>query len=442
MDALSSVKENLEANDIQFTYLQFVDLNGKFYSATIAADQFEKVIEGGIGIDGYSCGFLEVESSDLMVKPDLTTMQILPWETSTGKVASFCCDIYEADGVTPYLKDPRYVLKRALGILKSELGDGAEFIVAPELQFWILKHENGKLSPYDEAGYFSAPPNDKSAELRQEMAVALAKAGIVTEKSHHETTPGKYELNILHGPALKIADTMYQYKFIIKNIAAKYGLTVSFMPKPFGDRAGNGMHFHQNLADKGKNLFSDVNSKYFNLSDTALSFIAGQLKHSRGLVAVTNPTVNSYKRFHQIAGTEAPSYVLWAQYNRTALLRVPPSPAKAARFEFRGADGSMNPYLGFAAFLMSGLDGIRSGLRPPEPVEENVHKLTPQSRVEKQIGSLPWNLSEALDELESDAVLQEALGDAYERYLYLKRKQWTDYGRIVTDWELQMYLDV
>lgn len=442
MNTPDSVKKDLETNDIRFTYLQFVDLNGKFYSATIAADQFDKAVEGGIGIDGYSCGFLEVESSDLIVKPDLTTMRILPWETSTGRVASFCCDIYEADGVTPYLKDPRYVLKRALGTLKSELGEGADFIVAPELQFWMLKREDGKLKPYDEAGYFSAPPNDKSAELRQEMAVALAKAGIVTEKSHHETTAGKYELNILHGPALQIADTMYHYKFIIKNIAARYGLIVSFMPKPFGDRAGNGMHFHQNIAEEGKNLFSDPKSKYFNLSALALSFIAGQLKHSRGLVAVTNPTVNSYKRFHQLTGTEAPSYVLWAQYNRTALLRVPPSPAKAARFEFRGGDGSMNPYLGFAAFLMTGLDGIRAGLQPPEPVEENVHKLSPQARLDKQIGTLPWNLAEALDELESDAVLREALGDAYERYVYLKRKQWTDYGRVVTDWELQMYLDV
>lgn len=442
MDTPSRVKQRVEANDIQFIYLQFVDLNGKFYLATIAADHFDKVVKDGLGIDGYSCGFLEVESSDLIVRPDLSTMQVLPWETSTGKVASFCCDIYEADAVTPYEKDPRYLLKRALGTLKSEVGNEAEFIVAPELQFWILKHENGKVKPYDEAGYFSAPPLDKGAELRQEMAVALTKAGISTEKSHHETTPGKYELNIAHGPALEIADTMCQYKFIVKNVAAKYGLTVSFMPKPFKDRAGNGMHLHQNLADKGRNLFSDVNSKYFSLSDIALSFIAGQLKHSRALVAVTNPTVNSYKRFHQVTGTEAPSYILWAQYNRTALLRVPPSPAKDARFEFRGADGSMNPYLGFAAFIMTGLDGIRSGLRPPEPVEENVHRLTPQSRVAKQIGDLPWNLSEALDELESDAVLQEALGDAYERYLELKRKQWRDYGRVVTDWELEMYIDV
>jgi glutamine synthetase len=442
MDTPNRVKEKLNANDIQFVYLQFVDLNGKFYSATVAADHFDKVVKDGIGIDGYSCGFLEVESSDLIVRPDLNTLQVLPWETSTGKVASFCCDIYEADAVTPYEKDPRYLLKRALGTLKSEMGDDVGFIVAPELQFWVLKHEDGKLKPYDEAGYFSAPPHDKGAELRQEMAVALTKAGIFTEKSHHETTPGKYELNIAHGPALEIADTMCQYKFIVKNIAAKYGLTVSFMPKPFNDRAGNGMHFHQNLAAQGNNLFSDANSKYFNLSDVALSFIAGQLKHSRGLVAVTNPTVNSFKRFHQVTGTEAPSYILWAQYNRTALLRVPPSPAKAARFEFRGADGSMNPYLGFAAFIMSGLDGIRNGLTPPEPVEENVHKLTPQSRVEKQIGDLPWNLSEALDELESDDVLQDALGDAYDRYLELKRRQWRDYGRVVTDWELEMYLDV
>jgi len=442
MDATNRVKEELEANDIQFIYLQFVDLNGAFYLATVGADQFDKVVKNGIGIDGYSCGFLEVESSDLIVRPDLSTMQVLPWETSTGKVASFCCDIYEADGVTPYQKDPRYVLKRTLDTLKAEVGDQTEFIVSPELQFWILKRENDEVKPFDEARYFSAPPQDKGTELRQEMAVALAKAGIPTEKSHHETTPGKYELNIAHGPAVKIADTMYQYKFVVKNIAARYGLTVSFMPKPFNDRAGNGMHFHQNLADRGKNLFSDANSKYFNLSDMALNFIAGQIKHSRALVAVTNPTVNSYKRFHQIAGTEAPSYVLWAQYNRTALFRVPPSPAKAARFEFRGADGSMNPYLGFAAFIMAGLDGIRNGLRPPEPVEENVHKLTPQSRVQKEIGELPWNLSEALDELERDPVLQEALGDAYERYVILKRRQWIDYGRVVTDWELDMYLDV
>jgi len=439
---LADIRKDLESKGIRFLFFQFVDLNGMFYSITIPIERFEGSAKEGVGIDGYSCGFLDVERSDLIIKPDLDTLKILPWETSTGKVAAFLCDIYGADGETPCPLDPRNVLKKAIQELKTEMGEAAEFIVSPELQFWVMKEKDGQLQVYDDGRYFSAPPNDKATELRQEIAVALSEIGIPTDKSHHETTPGKYEVNIDHGTALKIADTMYQYKFIVKNIAAHRGLLISFMPKPFGDRAGNGMHFHQNLEEKGKNLFSDPNSRYFNLSDIGLNFIAGQLKHACSLVSITNPTVNSYKRFHQVKGTEAPSYILWAQYNRTSLIRVPPSSVKAARFEFRGGDGSMNPYLGFSSFLMAGLDGIKNKLMPPEPVEENVHTLTPEQRKEKQIGELPWNLAEALDELQKDEVMKEALGAAYDRYIYLKRKDWREYGRIVTSWELEKYLDV
>jgi glutamine synthetase len=442
MKNLPEIKKVLEKHDVKFVYFQFVDLNGKLYSITIPFEKLDPVVGGGIGIDGYSCDFLSVEKSDLIIRPDLDTLTILPWETSTGNVASFLCDIYEADGITPFGVDPRNVLKIALKKMKAQLGEEVEFLVVPELQFWLMKRENGRLCLFDDASYFSPPPNDKGTEIRQEMATALARAGIFTEKSHHETTEGKYEVNIDHGPALNIADTMLKYKFIIKNVASRHGLIVSFMPKPFGDKAGNGMHYHQNLAQKGKNLFSDVNSKYFNLSQMALNFIGGQLKHSKALVSVTNPTVNSYKRFHQIKGTEAPSYILWAQYNRTSLIRVPPSSVKAARFEFRGGDGSMNPYLGFAAFLMTGLDGIKNKINPPEPVEENVHTLSSSQKKEKQIGELPWNLAEAVDELEKDPVVKEALGPAYDRFVFLKRKEWRDYGRVVTDWELEKYLDV
>jgi glutamine synthetase len=442
MKNVDEIKKILQENSVKFVYFQFVDLNGKLYSITIPFDKLDRVVEGGIGIDGYSTEFLSVEKSDLIIRPDLDTMTLLPWETSTGRVASFICDIYEADGKTVFGADPRNVLKIALNKMKVQFGEEAEFLIVPELQFWLMKKENGKLEPFDEAHYFSPAPNDKSAEIRQEMASALARAGISTEKSHHETTEGKYEVNIDHGPALNIADTILKYKFIIKNIAAQHGLIVSLMPKPFGDRAGNGIHYHQNIVQKGKNLFSSATSKYFNLSQMALNFIGGLLKHSKALVAITNPTVNSYKRFHQLKGTEAPSYILWAQYNRTSLIRIPPSSVKAARFEFRGGDGSMNPYLGFAAFLLAGLDGIRNKIDPPEPVEENVHSLSSSQRKEKQIGELPWNLAEALDELEKDGVVREALGPAYDRFLFLKRREWRDYGRVVTDWEVERYLDV
>jgi glutamine synthetase len=442
MKDLSEIKNILKENDIKFVYFQFVDLNGKLYSITIPIEKVDGVFERGIGIDGYSCDFLSVEKSDLIIRPDFETLMILPWETATGKIASFLCDIFEADGVTPFGADPRNVLKIALKKMKDQLGEETDFMISPELQFWLMKMENGKLNLFDEANYFSPPPNDKATEIRQEMSIALAKAGISTEKSHHETTEGKYEINIDYGTALNIADTIFKYKFIIKNIAARHGLIVSFIPKPFSDRAGNGIHYHQNLIKEGKNIFSDPNSKYFNLSQIALNFIGGQLKHSKALVAVTNPTVNSYKRFHQTTGAEAPAYILWAQYNRTSLIRVPPSSIKAARFEFRGSDGSMNPYLGFAAFLLTGLDGIKNKIFPPEPVEENVHTLTSSQRREKQIGELPWNLGEAIDELEKDEVVREALGPAYDRFIFLKRKEWREYGRVVSNWELERYLDV
>lgn len=438
---VNSIKKDLLDKGISFVYFQYVDLNGRLYSTTVRTEGLEDAVEG-IGIDGYSCGFLDVEKSDLVIKPEFSTLKVLPWQTSTGKVACCLCDIYEPDGRTPFALNPRNILKEAISKMKNELGDSVEFIISPELQFWLMLKENSGVKLYDEGRYFSPPPYDLATDFRQQLSIALSKAGIWTYKSHHETTEGKYELNIGHGSALEIADTMIQYKFIVKNIAAQQGLILSFMPKPFKDRAGNGMHFHQNLIEGDRNLFSAETSKYFGLSSIALNFIAGQLEHARALVALTNPSVNSYKRFHQVKGTEAPCYIFWSQYNRTALIRVPVCGRKNARFEFRGGDGSINPYIGFAGFLIAGLDGIRRKLKPPEPVEENIHSLTHEERNKREIGELPWNLGEALDELEKDDVVKAALGVAYERYISLKRQEWREYGRVVTRWEFDRYIDV
>jgi glutamine synthetase len=294
----------------------------------------------------------------------------------------------------------------------------------------------------DEAGYLASPPADRGAELRLEMTKQFNQMGIVIEKHHHEVPHGKSEFNLAYDQALRMADTIYLVKFLIKVIAAKKGIIASFMPKPFHGEYGAGLHTHINLRDDehGVNLFSNPAQSH-GLTEMALQFMAGILSHAKGLVGITNPSVNSYKRL--VPGWEAPVYISWANYNRSTLIRIPPGKKKAARLEFRPTDGSCNFYLAYAALIAAGLDGIQRKLDPPPPVEEDIYKMSPKERTERGIETLPGNLGEALRQLRKDQYFKEAMGSSfYHKYLKIKTKEWHEFSVYVHEWERKRYLDV
>jgi len=316
-------------------------------------------------------------------------------------------------------------------------------MTSPEIEFWLFtRDESGTLRFHDDASYFSAPPKDRGYAIRMRIASMLMEMGIHPVKIHHEVPPGKHEIDFKFGPALHIADASIMYKFAVKSIAAKYGLVASFMPKPFYGQYGAGMHTHQSLMDvrERRNLFHGSSCQ--NLSEIALYFIGGLIKHAREIAAITNPTVNSYKRL--VPGWEAPVYITWARYNRSALIRVPmTTDPRKVRIEYRATDGSCNPYLAFAVMLMAGLDGVKNKLEPPPPVEENIYKMTQEERQRRGIETLPGSLGEALKEAENSTIIKETLGNkAYKKYMEEKYKEWFEFNVRVHEWERQKYIDV
>jgi len=327
--------------------------------------------------------------------------------------------------------------------MKAEFGKGWDLYLAPELEFYLLaRDDRGAFVPHDQASYFGMPPKDKGTEFRKKLSLVLDAMGFVCQKNHHEVPKGKHEINFLFGQALDIADSTVTYKYVVKRFAAEEGLTACFMPKPFFGTYGTGMHVHLNLKDTstGENLFYGSGME-FDLSLTARQFMAGVLNHARGLAGLTNPSVNSYKRL--VPGWEAPVYVCWGMWNRSALLRVPVSSPKARRVELRSPDASCNPYIAFAAILAAGLDGIRRGLDLPSPVNENVYAMSQTERTSKGIGTLPGNLKEALEALDQDEVLKSSLGEELVRkFLEIKWKEWSDFSTTVHPWELDKYVDV
>lgn len=434
------VFERVFKKEVKYINILFTNLNGRIHLVSIPSSELEDAIEHGIGFDGSSAGFVGVEVSDLILKPDPNTFVTFSREGNL-KMGVMVGEIYCNE--KKFELDPRNILRKAVKKLKDELGTNIEYMVSPEMEFWLFRYsEKNIIEFHDDAGYFSPPPRDKGYEIKVKIANALKEAGIYPVKIHHEVPPGKHEIDFKFGDVLHIADVSIIYKFIIKNIAADYGLIASFMPKPFHGQYGAGMHTHQSLMDirKSKNLF--YGSVIYNLSETALHFIGGLIKHARSIAVLTNPTVNSYKRL--VPGWEAPVYISWAKYNRSALIRVPMTtdPDKV-RIEYRATDGSCNPYLAFAAMLLSGLDGIINKVEPPPPIEENIYKMSDSERRRKGISLLPSTLEEALKEAEKASIVKEILGKkAYNKYLEIKWKEWREYSVTVHEWERRRYLDV
>ena len=434
----------IESDQVQFLSLQFTDVTGAVKSLDVPISRVEEAVGEGIWFDGSSVeGFARIQESDMRLMPDLDTYAVLPWSPLESRRARIFCDIYLPDG-SPFPGDPRGVLKRILKRIDSR---GWKFNVGPEPEFFLFKR-NGPSSthpvPHDVGGYFDFSATDEAVRVRTQLMAALGTMGLVVEMGHHEVALGQHEIDFEYADALKAADNILTLKYTVKAIAAQHDLIASFMPKPIFGINGSGMHCHQSLFDKqGSNLFFDADDK-FNLSKLAYGFIAGQLEHARALSAVVAPTVNSYKRL--VPGYEAPVYVGWAQINRSALIRTPlyaPGREKSIRAELRCPDPSANPYLALTAMLAVALEGIEQEMDAPEPLNEiNVYHLTQEERQEKNIAELPGSLAEALQILEGDTVIKDALGpEIYESFQRAKWAEVEEYRTRVTDWEVSRYLE-
>jgi len=438
------ILKRAQEQNVKFIRLQFTDILGVIKNIALPVSQLEKALDGEIMFDGSSIeGFVGIQESDMILKPDYNTFTIFPWRPQDGAVARLICDVYKADE-TPFEGDPRGALKRVLAEAKEM---GFTMNVGPEPEFFLfLKQPDAKNPdgiptniPHDNAGYFDLGPVDLGEDARREMVITLQEMGFEVEASHHEVAPGQHEIDFKYGDALSIADDIETFKLVVRIIARNHGLHATFMPKPVFGINGSGMHMHQSLftAD-GKNAFYDPNAKD-GLSETALYYIGGILKHARGFAAITNPIVNSYKRL--VPGYEAPVYTAWSLSNRSALVRIPARRGLGTRVELRNPDPACNPYLAIAATLKAGLDGIKNKIMPPEATVRNIYKMTAAERKECDIPSLPSNLKEALEELAKNEVIKSALGDhIFRLFMEVKEAEWDEYRTNVDQWELDKYL--
>ncbi len=438
--SISEIKEIIKQNNVKFIRLQFVDINGHVKNMAIPSNQIDKALNNEMMLDGSSIkGFRNIETSDMFFYPDRKTFSMLPWRAKDGSnVARLICDIYNPDG-TPFEGCPRNNLKRVVEDAKKL---GFEMNVGPECEFFLFKKgDNGKTLcvSHDSAGYYDVGPDDLGEDLRAEVVETLQNMGFEIEGSHHEVAEGQHEIGFKYADVLTTADNVVTFRLAVKSIAAKYGLHATFMPKPIFGINGSGMHTNFSLTKNEENAFLDE-ARPYKLSQEALWSIGGVLKNIKGITAITNPIVNSYKRL--VPGYEAPVYLAWSAANRSALLRVPAKRGKATRVELRSPDPSCNPYLAFASILMATLDGIQNQIEPPVPAEQNIYQLTDKEKKKMKIESLPGSLLEAIDLMEKSQVAKDALGEhIFNEFLSAKRKEWDNFRTCVTPWEVDNYLE-
>jgi glutamine synthetase len=441
-DARAAVLRRVAEDNIAFVNLQFMDILGVVKAVSIPVSGLESALEDGVWFDGSSIeGFARIAESDMYLVPDPQTYSPLPYEQEPGMaVARMFCDVYTTYGKT-FAGDPRYVLARMVG---QAADMGYRYMVGPELEFFLFRQDAEKKlqqAPHDTAGYFDVS-TDRASTVRRYMVQALQSFGVRVGSSHHEVAPGQHEIDLGHSEALNAADNTVTCRLTLKAIAQEHGLYATFMPKPFAELNGNGMHIHQNLSDinTGRNVFYDAHDDY-GLSKTARQFIAGLLDHAKGMTAILAPLVNSYKRL--VPGFEAPVYISWGHTNRSALVRVPRTShgrVETTRIELRCPDPACNPYLAFAVVLAAGLDGIRRQLELTPATEEDLFHVDPRAL---GLETLPTSLGEALEALEADEVIRDALGaHVYERFLDAKRQEWSEYRRYVSEWEVERYLSI
>ncbi len=441
--AEENVLEEIEEKDVDFLRLQFTDILGTVKNVSVPARQAEKAFREGIYFDGSSIeGFVRIQESDMRLKPDPETFAVLPWRTNEESAAArMICDVIDTTTGEPFEGDPRYVLKQALERAKEM---GYTVNAAPEPEFFLFEEddEGGATTKTNDAGgYFDLAPKDLASDVRRDIIYGLESMGFEIEASHHEVAEGQHEINFEYDDALSTADNVGTFRTVVRAIAAEHDLHATFMPKPIARINGSGMHTHISLfTEDGENAFHDGDDE-FDLSDTAKSFLAGVLEHADAITAISNPTVNSYKRL--VPGYEAPVYVAWSDRNRSALIRRPAARTPAAsRIELRSPDPSCNPYLALAVMIHAGLDGIEKDLEAPDPVRENIYEFDEAKREEYGIDTLPANLGEAVEALEEDEAMLEALGDhVSEKFIEAKKQEFGDYIVEVSEWELDRYLE-
>lgn len=435
------IKQKLDEENVRFIRLQFTDLLGTIKNVEIPLSQLDKALDNEMVFDGSSIeGFVRIEESDMKLHPDLDTFVIFPWTSEKGKVARFICDIYNTDG-TPFLGCPRVNLKRNLKKME-ELGF-TTFNIGTEPEFFLFKLDDKgepSLELNDRGGYFDLAPTDLGENCRRDIVLELEEMGFEIEASHHEVAPGQHEIDFKYSDAVKHADDIQTFKLVVKTIARKHGLHATFMPKPLFGVNGSGMHCNMSLFEGKENKFLDESGE-LQLSKTAYQFIAGVIKHAQAFTAVTNPTVNSYKRL--VPGFEAPSYVAWSGSNRSPLIRIPSSRGLSTRVEVRSVDPSANPYLALTVLLAAGLDGVKQNMEAPKAVDRNIYVMDKKEREEHGVQDLPATLAEALEILQSNDVMKESLGEhLFEHFIESKEIEWDMFRTQVHPWEREQYIQM
>ena len=432
------ILEMVEDEDVEFIRLQFTDLFGNMKNLAITSSHLKNALDNKVMFDGSSVeGFVRVEESDMYLYPDYSTFATFPWRPQQGKVARLICDVYRPDG-SCYEGDPRYVLKKIISEAESM---GYTFNVGPECEFFLYHVDDDGMPTtitHEQAGYFDMSPLDFGENARRDIVLTLEDMGFVVEASHHEKAPSQHEVDFRYDEALTTADNIMTFKLAVKTIAKHHGLHATFMPKPRKEFCGSGMHINMSLRKDSRNIFDDPNGEN-GLSKEAYYFMGGVMKHVKGICAVTNPLVNSYKRLKP--GFEAPVYVAWSTLGANTLIRVPNMRGEHTRIELRSPDPAANPYLAFAACLMAGLDGIRNQIEPPAEVQDNINILSEDEAQARGLEKLPTDLLDACMEMKKDTLLKDLVGDrVFDQYYESKIAAWKEYDSQVTNWEIESYL--
>jgi len=434
---LEYVLRTVEERGVRFVRLWFTDVLGFLKSVEITPAELEVALEEGMTFDGSTIeGYSRIQESDMLARPDANTFELLPTVEGDTAMARMFCDISRFSG-EPFEGDPRGVLKRNLERAREK---GFTFFVGPEMEFFYFR-SGGTVEPLDAAGYFDLTAHDLGSSLRKQTVLRLEAMGIPVEYSFHENGPSQHEIDLRYTDALEMADNVMTFRLIAKEVAADNGVYATFMPKPIEGAFGSGMHTHLSLFEGDTNAFHDAGDEA-GLSKVGKCFVAGLLRHAREITAITNQTVNSYKRL--IAGYEAPVHICWARNNESALVRLPaPKKGKesSTRIEFRSPDPACNPYLAFSVMLAAGLKGVEEGYELPPEATNNIYEMTPEERAAEGIGSLPQSLTEAISAMEESELVAETLGEhVFEYFIRNKRAEWLDYKAHVSPWELDRYL--